>query len=81
MANSESGKINASSNFVTVTPNDSTETIGIRGLYVSVGGTLSLVNRKDETVDFGTVVVGTVIPVQPKIIRATGTTATVIGLK
>jgi hypothetical protein len=60
----------------TVVPSDSVEVRG-RGIYVGVTGNISLVAMEDNTpVVFTAVPAGTVLPVSPRLIRATGTTAT-----
>lgn len=69
-----------SGEFVAVTPHDTTEYTNIRAILVTVGGTLTLTNNSEGDIDFGTVAAGTLLPVSPKRIMDTGTTATVLAL-
>lgn len=64
--------------YAAVTPHDTDPlpTAGSRGLYVGVGGDISLVSPQGDTVLFKAVPTGVVLPVAASIVRATGTTAT-----
>lgn len=71
----------SSGQFAAITPHDDNDIAGnVRALFISATGTLSLMNGAGNAVPFGTVTAGTLLPVSPKRVRATGTTATVIGL-
>jgi hypothetical protein len=62
----------------TVTPSDSVE-VKCRGIYVGGTGNISVVGMEDNApVTFTAVPVGTVLPVAARLIRATGTTATLM---
>lgn len=60
--------------YVPVTPNDTTDLGLFNGLIVSVGGTLSVVDREGRTRNL-TVPAG-VLPISGTKVRATGTAAT-----
>lgn len=51
-------------------------TFDLGSVYVGYGGTVVLITADDETVTFGNVQAGSVVPVLAKKILATGTTAT-----
>lgn len=65
-----------------ITPNDSADLPmqGCRAIYVGVGGNISIDDLSGESggesVVFVGVVTGTVLPLQPARVNATGTTAT-----
>lgn len=67
-----------------VTPNDATDLAEIpKALWVSVAGTLNVVGAGDVTntgTALGSLVVGAVVPIRVRRVRATGTTATVVAL-
>lgn len=67
-----------------VTPNDSTDLTDIpKALWVSGAGTVNVVGVGDVAntgTALGSLAVGTIIPVRVRRVRATGTTATLIGL-
>jgi hypothetical protein len=72
--------INGSDRWAIITKSDTVNLVEVpRAIYVSVGGTLTLVDSTGNAVDFGTAAVG-LIQVQPARINSTGSTATVIGL-
>lgn len=64
-----------------ITPHDTTELAVIpRALYVSAGGDLVVVLADDSAqVTLTGVVVGTILPIRPKLVKA-ATSATVVGL-
>lgn len=62
---------------VAVTPSDTTDLTGARGIYVGGAGNLALVAINDSAaVTFVAVPVGTVIPARVSRVMATNTTAT-----
>lgn len=67
-----------------IVPSDTTDLAEIpKALWVSVGGTLNVSGVGDVAntgTALGTLIAGTVVPVRVRRVRATGTTATVIGL-
>lgn len=63
-----------------VTPSDSTVLDPCRGIYIGVGGNVTINDQADALIVFANVPAGTVLPIQPRRIRATGTTATNIVL-
>lgn len=64
-----------------ITPSDSTViTRAIKALLVTADGTLSVKGISTTAVSLGTVVAGQIIPFMPRMVMATGTTATVVGL-
>lgn len=63
--------------FVAVTPHDSTNlAVGCRGLYVGVGGNMSVVAADGTSATFLNVASGQLLPVQAKRVNSTSTTAT-----
>ena len=64
----------------TVTPADTDLPRNAKSLYVVVGGTLTIQTIKGTTLSLGTVQAATIIPIQVKQVRTTGTTATVVAL-
>jgi hypothetical protein len=72
------GDINSSTRAAAVTPNDST-VVNCNAIYVGGAGNISVVLQSDNTpVTFTAVPVGSILPVAARIIRATGTTATLM---
>lgn len=69
---------------VGVTPNDSTDISSslIRALYIGTAGDVTITAVDDSaSATFTSVPAGTIIPVSPKLVKATGTTATgIVGL-
>jgi hypothetical protein len=61
--------------FYSITPSDVTEYTNIRSIRVGSGGNIAFVNSQDETVSFVNCYDGEEIPIKPKQILATGTTA------
>lgn len=62
--------------FAAVTPHASTNFASLPiGIYVGVGGSVVCVNRDESTVTFVNVPAGTLLPIRPIRINATGTTA------
>lgn len=60
-----------------VTPNDSTALSRTpRAVYIGGAGNLSVISHEDNTSTFVGLTAGTVLKIQPNIIKATGTTAT-----
>jgi len=74
-----SARVNPSDLFKSVTPSDSTDTTGIRSLYIQASGNVALEDKQSNQVTFA-VTVGQILPIQPAKVLATGTTATVIAL-
>lgn len=67
--------------FAAITPHDSNQIIPPFALYVGVGGDIVAVNRSGQTITFKGVPTGAILPIRPKILKATGTTATdIVGL-
>ena len=68
------------SEFWAITPNDGTDLTNyqsIRGIYVGVGGTIVMDDQTtNTTISFLNVPSGSILPVRPKRIRSTSTTAT-----
>lgn len=64
-------------NAAAITPHDTNELTAVtRGIYVGVTGDVLLVTINGHTVTFAAVPAGSILPVQAKIVKATGTTAT-----
>jgi hypothetical protein len=64
-----------------VTPHDTNE-IEFRSLFVGGAGNISLVTLNGNTVAFTGVLAGSILPVQGRKVRSTGTTATnIVALK
>lgn len=60
-----------------ITKSDSTTYTGIRGVYVGGAGDLAVKMREsDAAVTFAGVPAGAVLPIRPKLIMSTNTTAT-----
>lgn len=65
--------------WVAITPSDATNMkAGCRGVYVGGAGNVAAVGQDDVAETFTAVPVGTFMPIQPKRINATGTTATLL---
>lgn len=64
---------------VAVTPSDTADNT-FNALYVAAAGTLTIITPKGTTVSLGTVPAGTTVWIKTKIVKATGTTATVVGM-
>jgi hypothetical protein len=65
--------------FVAVTPHDSTNFTRIpRGIYVGGVGNLQAVKHDGTVVEFTAVQAGTLLPIRPKRINSTDTTASAI---
>ncbi len=63
----------------TVVPHDTTELAKVtRGIYVGGAGDIVLVTADGDTLTFKAVPVGSLLPVQAKIIKSTSTTATLM---
>ncbi len=62
-----------------VTPSDSTDTTGIRALYVTVAGNVNLEDKQGTTAIFP-VTAGQILPLSPAKVMTTSTTATVLAL-
>jgi len=69
-------------NAVAITPdNTATLTYIPRGIYVGGGGSISVVLVSGDSASFSNVAAGTILPICPKQVLATGTTASgLIGL-
>lgn len=66
-------------NWLAVTPSDSTNLkAGCRGLWVGGAGNVAVVGDDDVAVTLTGVAAGTCIPVGPKRVNSTNTTATLI---
>jgi hypothetical protein len=65
----------------TMTAHDSNIQPKNRGGWVAVAGTVTVQNRNGTNVALGSLAVGTYIPFAINILRATGTTATVLGIR
>lgn len=68
-----------------ITPSDTDDLVNIpRGLLVTADGTITLTAQDDDPtlggVLLGPLTAGTHLPIRPRRIFATGTTATVVGL-
>jgi hypothetical protein len=62
-----------------ITPHDTNEIAYVtRGVYVGGAGTLTVVMQDGSTCLFSGIPAGTVLPIRVKIIKSTGTTATLI---
>jgi ABC-type Fe2+-enterobactin transport system substrate-binding protein len=73
------GETKAATLWQSVTPSDSTD-VNFRAIWITTAGNVALRDRNDNDVTF-TVVASTLLPVQPKRILSTGTTATgIVGL-
>lgn len=74
-----SGEIKSAVKWSAITPNDSTE-VNYRALFVTNAGDVALEDEDGNSETF-TVVASTILPLQPKKVLSTGTTATgIIGL-
>lgn len=62
-----------------VTPHDTTNLpTGVRGIYVGQAGNIAAVGQDDVVVVLTAVPVGTLLPIQPKRINSTSTTAALL---
>lgn len=69
-----------STQWLAITPHDTTEVTlvngkSIRGLYVGQAGHVTVVGPNGDTCEFRSVPVGTILPIRPKLVMSTGTTA------
>lgn len=64
---------------VNITPSD-TVVQQYRGLYVALTGTLTTTDRNGNTINWGSPPTGSYIWCETQLIKATGTSATVVGL-
>jgi hypothetical protein len=60
-----------------ITPSDTAPNV-TRGVYVGGAGNVTVVTLAGSTVTFTAVPVGTVVPIQTKLVKATLTTATLL---
>lgn len=79
MPPSPSARINTANIWKTIVPSDSVDQPKYRALYVQADGDAVLRDFQDNDETF-TVTAGQILPLQPKRVLATGTTATLIGL-
>lgn len=69
-------RVDPASNFVAVAPSDTVDLAQApRALFVGTGGSLILRNAAGVSVTFKNVQSGALLPVQPRRVLATGTTA------
>lgn len=70
--------IASSKSFAAITPHDTTELATIpKGIYVGGAGNVVVIGADDSTaVTFTGVPAGSVLPVRPRIVKSTNTTAT-----
>ena len=67
--------------FADITPHNTNEIVAPRALYVGTGGNIVATGVDGVSVTFSNVPSGTLLPIRPKIVKATGTTATnILGL-
>ena len=69
--------------FYTLTPSDITEyppRTGLKALYILTAGDVVLVDHGDNTTTFLTLSAGTYLYLRPKIVKSTGTTASILGI-
>lgn len=62
--------------FAAVTTSDTTVLSNVRSLWVGGAGNVSVHDQNDNVVTFNSVPAGTLLPISPKRVRATSTTAT-----
>lgn len=75
-ASSSQSLVSPAKNGQAVTPNDVTELTNVsRGIYVGIGGDLSVVMEGGQTITFPGVPGGSLLPIRANIVRSTGTTA------
>ena len=74
--------ITPSSEFAAISPSDSTYLTEIpKSLYVGTGGNLVAINAVGDAITFTNVPSGSVLPIRPKRVNATSTTATgIVGI-
>lgn len=75
----DSARINTANKWLTITPSDSVDQPYFRALYAQTTGNVALRDVRNNDVTFA-VTAGQVLPVQPKRVLFTGTSATMIGL-
>jgi hypothetical protein len=81
LLNANEGSTDSASGGADVTPSNSTELTGVRGLWIGTGGNVAL-TLDDVNVILKNVADGTLLPVAPTKVRSTGTTATdIVALK
>ena len=74
-----SARINTADVWLTITASDSVTQPEYRALYCSTAGNVVATDKKGNDETFA-VTAGQVLPIQAVLIKATGTTATLIGL-
>jgi hypothetical protein len=81
MAFNRSGLTHVGRKFVTVVTSDTVQVMpGAIGLYVGGTGDIVVTDQDNNIVTFKAVPVGALLPISPKLIRATSTTATLMVL-
>lgn len=65
-----------------ITPNDAADLSEVaRAIYVGTAGDITVILASDSELEFKNVSSGTILPIQTKAVKTTGTTATdIIGL-
>ena len=65
-----------------ITPSDTGNIAGMRGLYVGSGGNVKVDMQGGTTITFSNVISGTILPIKASRVYSTGTTATsLVALK
>lgn len=73
----QTGPFSTYSSAKTITPSDSAAQT-YRAIYVGGTGNLTVTTTGGDTTTFNAVPVGTIIPVETQLVKATGTTATLL---
>lgn len=71
----ETTNVDPSTYFTAVTPHDTNEITPPRALYIGTSGDVAVIGRTGAAVTLKAVPQGTVLPIRPKIVKSTGTTA------
>lgn len=72
----ETPSIDPSAFWEAITKSDATTYTGIRSIYVGGAGDVTAVDASGNAVLFAAVPAGTTLPIQPTMIKSTGTSAT-----
>lgn len=70
--------IQGTEKFAAITKSDTTVLTGVRAIYVGGTGDVSVDDQDDAEVVFKAVPVGTILPISPKRVNSTNTTATLM---
>lgn len=81
MSNMRTGLTHIARKFVTCVPSDTVPVMpGATGLYIGGAGNVTVIDQDNNTTTFTAPLVGAVLDISPKFVKATLTTATLMVL-